>query len=114
VLGLGFFQDRDVGIGVSPEGKEILVSSLRFSGFVGERIDAVCVLRLPRAVSSRLLLKLGFSSKTLQSPDPPIQRLVEAKKRVRDWPYVGVYSPWLISYAVFPFDTPDQPLGAER
>jgi hypothetical protein len=30
VLRLGFLQDRDVGVGVFPEGEEILVSGARF------------------------------------------------------------------------------------
>ena len=35
VLGFGLFQDRDVGIGIFPEGEEVFVS--------GERPDAGCI-----------------------------------------------------------------------
>jgi hypothetical protein len=35
VLCLGLLQDRDVGVGVFPEGEEVLVSVLRF-GFLQE------------------------------------------------------------------------------
>src|ERR1039458_8275582 len=40
VLGLGLLQDGDVGVGVFPEGEEILVCSLRFGGIACHRIGA--------------------------------------------------------------------------
>ena len=39
VLRLGFLQDGDIGVGVFPEGEEILVRSLRFGGAAGHRIS---------------------------------------------------------------------------
>jgi hypothetical protein len=38
VLRFGFLQDGDVGVGVFPEGKEILISSFRFGGVAGEGV----------------------------------------------------------------------------
>ena len=38
VLRLGFLQDGDVGVGVFPEGEEILVSRLGFGGIAGEDV----------------------------------------------------------------------------
>ena len=40
VLCLGFFEDGDIGVGVFPEGEEILVGSFRFGGVTGEGIRA--------------------------------------------------------------------------
>src|SRR5216683_826783 len=38
VLRLGFLQDGDVGVGVFPEGEEVLVCALRFDGVVREGV----------------------------------------------------------------------------
>jgi hypothetical protein len=40
VLRLGFFQGRDVGVGVFPQREELLVSSYRFDPVAGEHICA--------------------------------------------------------------------------
>src|SRR5580704_6465214 len=40
VLRLGFFQDRDVRVGVFPEDEEILVGSLGFGGVTCHRVSA--------------------------------------------------------------------------
>src|ERR1700688_864539 len=38
VLRLGFLQDRDVGVGVFPEGEKVLVGHFRFGGIARKRI----------------------------------------------------------------------------
>jgi hypothetical protein len=38
VLRLGFLQYGDVGVGVFPEGEEVLVGSFRFGGVAGEGV----------------------------------------------------------------------------
>ena len=40
VFGFGLLQDGDVGIGVFPEGKEVLISDVSFGGVAGKRIGA--------------------------------------------------------------------------
>src|SRR5260370_17581858 len=40
VLGPGFLQNGDVGIGVFPESEEVLIGSLGFRGVAGEDISA--------------------------------------------------------------------------
>jgi hypothetical protein len=40
VLRLGFFQDGDVGVGVLPEGEEVLIGSAGFRFVAGERVSA--------------------------------------------------------------------------
>ena len=40
VFGFGFFQDGDVGIGVFPQGEEVLIGSFRFGGVSLKRIGA--------------------------------------------------------------------------
>jgi hypothetical protein len=40
VLRFGFLQDRDVGVGVFPEGEEVLVLRTGFGGVAGEGVSA--------------------------------------------------------------------------
>ena len=40
ILGFGLFQDWNVGIGVLPEGEEVLVSRTSFGGVALQRIGA--------------------------------------------------------------------------
>jgi hypothetical protein len=47
VLRLGFFQDRDVGVGVFPEGEEVFVSGeCPDAGGVGKRSNIYWVIRI--------------------------------------------------------------------
>ena len=40
VLRFGFFQDRDVRVGVFPEGEEVLIGGFRFGGVACHRVSA--------------------------------------------------------------------------
>ena len=40
VFGFGLFEDRDIGIGVFPESKEVLIRSAGFGGVTGKGVSA--------------------------------------------------------------------------
>ena len=40
VFGFGLLEDRDVGVGIFPEGKKILIGGARFCGLAGEYIGS--------------------------------------------------------------------------